>query len=130
MAFHIIASFLGLEPWQFSRAREADLIAVPDRPRSRWCSEVACAALARVGEIVLAVGAILDLGVFRAAEFLSARLGVIVTADGVVELSRRGLIPLIGYYKDWPLYDGRAIEAFAWPELAEEATRAGKPARR
>jgi hypothetical protein len=88
--------------------------------------EVACAALARVGEIVLAVGAIPDLGAFRAAEILSARLGVIVTADCVAELSRRGLIPVIGYYKNWPLYDGSAIEAFACPEVAEEATRAGK----
>jgi hypothetical protein len=120
-----LANFLGLEPWQFSRAREAALIPAPDRPRSRWSGEAAQAALARIGGIVLAVGAIPDLGAARAAEILSARLGVIVTADGVAELSRRGLLPVADYYKDWPLYDGRAIEAFADPDAAEEASRAG-----
>ncbi len=75
MTFHIIASFLGLETWQFSRAREAGLIPAPDRPRDRWSGEVAPAALARIGEIVRAVCAIPDLGAVRAAEILSARLG-------------------------------------------------------
>ncbi len=121
-----LATFLGLEPWQFCRARQDGLIPGPDRPRDRWSAEVAQAALARIGEIVRAVGAIPDLGATRAAEILSARLAVIVTADGVAELSRRGLLAQAGWYKDWPLYDGRAIEAFADPEAAEEASRAGK----
>ncbi len=121
-----LATFLGLEPWQFSRAREAGLIPGPDRPRNRWSAEVAQAARARIGEIVLAVGAIPDLGATRAAEILSARLAVIVTADGVAELARRGLLAQAGWYKDWPLYDGRAIEAFADPKTAEQASRAGK----
>jgi len=86
---------------------------------------VAPAALARIGEIVRAVCAIPDLGAVRAAEILSARLGVIVTADGVAELSRRGPLPVADYFKDRPLFDGRAIEAFADPEAAEEASRAG-----
>lgn len=62
LTFHIIATFFGLEQWQFSRAREAALISAPDRPRDRWSAAVADAALARVGEIVLAAGAIPDLG--------------------------------------------------------------------
>ncbi len=121
-----LATFLGLEPWQFSRARQAGLIPGPGRPRDRWSEEAAGTALARIGEIVRAVGAIPDLGATRAAEILSARLGVIITADGVAELSRRGLLAQAGWYKDWPLYDGRAIEAFTDPETAAEASRAGK----
>jgi hypothetical protein len=87
-----LATFLGLEPWQFSRACAAALIPALDRPRSRWSGEAACAALTRIGDIVLAVGAIPDLGAVRAAEILSARLRVIVTSDGVAELSRCGLL--------------------------------------
>ena len=71
------------------------------------------------------MGAVPDLGAVRAAEILSARLGVIVTADGVAELSRRGLLARAGWYKNWPLYDGPAIEAFTDPGAAAEASRAG-----
>lgn len=53
-----LATYLGLEPWQFSRAREAGLIGGPDRARGRWSQQAAAAALERIGEIVLAVGAI------------------------------------------------------------------------
>ena len=35
-----------------------------------------------------------------------------------------GLVARAGWYKDWPLYDGRAIEAFARPADAEKASRA------
>jgi hypothetical protein len=126
MTFHIIATFLGLEPWQFSRARTAGLIPAPGCPRGRWSAEVAYAALARIGEIVLAVGAIPDIGATRAAEILSARLGVIVSPAGVAELSRRGLLPEVGSFREWTLYDGRAIEAFADLGLAQEASGAGE----
>ena len=37
-----------------------------------------------------------DLGAVRAAGVLSCRLGVPVTADGVEELARRGLLPVAG----------------------------------
>ena len=121
-----LATFLGLEPWQLARAREADLIPGPDRSRGRWSAEIAAAARDRIGQIVAAAGAIPDLGATRAAEILSARLGVIVTPDGVRELARRGLLAQAGWYKDWPVYDGRAIEAFTDCEAAEEASRAGQ----
>jgi hypothetical protein len=121
-----LASFLGLETWQFARARAAGLIPGPDRPRGRWSDQAAAEARSRIGDIVAGAGQIPDLGAWRAAEILSARLGVIVTADGVAELARRGLLASAGWYKDWPLYDGRAIEAFADPDAAEEASRAGQ----
>jgi hypothetical protein len=48
----------------------------------------------------------------RAAGMLSGRLGPAVTADGVEELARRGLLPVGGSSKGCPLHDGRALEAF------------------
>jgi hypothetical protein len=121
-----LAVFLGLEPWQFARARQGGLIGAPDRTRGRWSEQAAAGARARIGDIVAAAGQIPDLGAWRAAEILSARLGVIVTADGVAELARRGLLTVAGWYKGWPLYDGRVLEAFADDAAAVEASRAGQ----
>lgn len=53
------------------------------------------------------------------------RLGAVVTGNGVEELARRGLIPTVGYYKGYPLYDGQALDAFADIAAAVEATWAG-----
>jgi hypothetical protein len=120
-----LATFLGLERWQFSRARTDGLIPCPDRPRARWSADVADAALARIDEIRQAVGFIPDVGAARAAEVLSARLGAVVTGDGVAELARRGLLPVTGHFEGWPLYDGRALEAFTDTAAAVDATWAG-----
>jgi hypothetical protein len=119
------AALLGLEVWQFARARQAGLIPCPDRPRNRWSAQAAGTALARAGEIRQAAGSVPDLGAVRAAEVLSARLGAVVTGDGVAELARRGLIPVTGSFKGWPLYDGRALEAFTDLAAAVDATWAG-----
>jgi len=67
-----------------------------------------------------------DVGAVRAAEVLSGRLGLVVTADGVEELARRDLLPVIGSYKQHALYDGRALEAFTDTGAASEATRTGR----
>jgi len=120
-----LAARLGLEVWQFSRARQAGLIPCPDRPRNRWSVQAADAALAHIEEIRQAAGSVPDVGAVRAAEVLSARLGAVVTGDGVAELARRGLIPVTGSFKGWPLYDGRALEAFTDLAAAVEATWAG-----
>ena len=121
-----LATFLGLGQWQLDRALEADLIPGPDTPRGRWSATVADAALARADEIRAAAGNIPHLGATRAAELLTGRLGVTVTGDGVAELARHGLLPVTGYYKGWPLYDGRALEMFSDAGAATEATRAGR----
>jgi hypothetical protein len=76
-------------------------------------------------DLTAAAGSVPDLGAVRAAAVLSGRLGVPVTPDGVEELARRGLLPVAGSYKGWPLYDGRVLEGFADPAAAVEATRAG-----
>jgi hypothetical protein len=121
-----LATFLGLAQWQLDRALDAGLIPRPDTPRGRWSAAVAAAALARAGDIRAAAGSIPDLGATRAAELLAGRLGITVTGDGVAELARRGLLPVTGQYKGWPLYDGRILEAFTDASAAAEATRAGR----
>jgi hypothetical protein len=73
-----------------------------------------------------AAGTVPDLGAVRAAEVLTGRLTVPVSSDGVAELGRRGLIPVTGYHKGYPLYDGRALETFTDTGAAVEATRAGQ----
>ncbi len=67
-----------------------------------------------------------DLGAARAAEVLAGRLGFAMTADGVEELARRGLLPVTGYFKDHPLYDGRALETFTDHVAAASAAWAGQ----
>lgn len=62
----------------------------------------------------------------RAAQVMTTRLGTEVTADGVAELWRRGLIPINGENRDAPLFDRVAIGRFADADLAAEATRAGR----
>lgn len=62
----------------------------------------------------------------RAAEIMTERLGVEITADGVAELWRRGLIPIIGEFGDEPLFDRVAVGRFGDAALAAEATRAGR----
>jgi hypothetical protein len=121
-----LATFLGLAQWQLDRAMTAGLIPGPDTPRGRWSSAVADVTLARIEDIRAAAGSVPNLGAVRAAELLTGRLGVEVTGDGVAELARRGLLPVAGDYKGWPLYDGRALEAFADAGAAVEATRAGR----
>lgn len=121
-----LADFLGLHLWQLDRARAARLIPAPDARRGRWSVGAARAALAHIGEIRAVAGSIPDLGAVRAAEALTGRLGVTVTGDGIAELARRGLIGVTGSYKGWPLYDGRALEEFADPDAAADATRAGR----
>jgi hypothetical protein len=121
-----LAEFLGLHQWQLDRACAAGLIPAPDARRSRWSAAIAAEAAARIGEIRAAAGSVPDLGAVRAAEVLSARLGAVVTADGVEELARRGLIPVAGHYKNHALYDGRALETFADAAAAAAATPAGQ----
>jgi hypothetical protein len=62
----------------------------------------------------------------QAGLMLSGRLGVAVTADGVEELARCGLLPVAGCYKGYPVYGGRVLEVFSDAAAAAEATRAGE----
>jgi hypothetical protein len=121
-----LAGFLGLGRWQLDRALTGGLIPGPGTRSGKWPAAVAREAAARLRDIRAAVGGIPDLGAVRAAEVLAERLGIPVSADGVIELARRGLIPVTGDYKGFPLYDRRVLETFADASAAAEATRAGR----
>jgi hypothetical protein len=121
-----LAALLGLQQWQLDRALDSGLIPGPDQPGGRWPARIADAAAIRAGEIRAATGSVPDLGAVRAAELLSGRLGLAVTADGVEELARRGLVPVTGSYKGWPLYDGRVLETFTDAAATAGACRAGQ----
>lgn len=121
-----LATYLGLYEFQLRRALEDGLVPGPDRARGRWSASLADAALARAAEIRAAAGSVPDYGAVRAAEELSRRLGIEVTADTVEELASRDLIPVTGYYKDNALYDGRAVEKFTDTAAAVAAARDGR----
>lgn len=103
---------LGMPMWQFERAVKAGLIPPADPATGRWSADAVLTALAEVEQIKAAVGSQPDVGASRAAEMLSERFGIEVHSDVMLELDRTGLIPEVGEYKDYPLYDGRALELF------------------
>jgi hypothetical protein len=72
------------------------------------------------------VGAVPDLGAVRAAQLLAERFGLDVDPDVLVALNRVGAIPVAGEYKDWPLYNGRALERFDDRAVLERAIRTGR----
>ncbi|GAA0719454.1 hypothetical protein Drose_05775 [Dactylosporangium roseum] len=106
-----LRDLLGLAEWQVERLGKA--IPAPDVPGGRWSQAVAKRLHRRRKALAARAGSIPDMGVHRAAEILSERLGLPVSADAVRELCRTGVIPAAGTYKTHRLYDGRAIEAFA-----------------
>lgn len=117
---------LSLARFQFDRAIAAGLIPPASRPSWRWPAAVIEDAATRVAEIAAAVGSVPDVGAVRAAEVLSARLGIDVTPDAVAELHRMGALPQVGTFKDHPLYCGRALEAFTDTGALALAERAGE----
>lgn len=121
-----LSDYLGLARWQLDRALACGQIPQPDRSGGRWSAGIAEAALARIDDIKRAAGAIPDCGAVRAAAELSKRFGITVTANGVAELGRQGLIPVTDHYKNWAIYDGRALEAFADEEAAVDACQTGQ----
>lgn len=116
---------LGLAQFQTERALKAGLIPPADCKQGRWSAAVVDEAAARVEEIRTAVGSVPDVGAGRAAEVLTERLGIDVDADTVVELSEKGLLPVVGDYKGWPLYCGRTLERFDDRAALEHATSQG-----
>jgi hypothetical protein len=121
-----VAALLGLEPWQLGRLCAAGQVPAADLPGDRWSAAAATGLLPRVAELRAAAGTMPDLGACRAAEVLTARLGTEVTADGVEELARRGLVPAVGWYKGHRLYSGLALGSFTDTAAAEAAVRAGE----
>ncbi|MFD8384980.1 MULTISPECIES: hypothetical protein [Streptomyces] len=58
--------------------------------------------------------------------FDSSSGGTSAAAETVIELARTDLILCTGWYKDHPLYDGRALERFADRAALERAQAAGR----
>jgi hypothetical protein len=121
-----LADHLGLARWQLDQALADGLIPGQDRAQGRWSAAIGGAALVGVEAIRVAAGSVPDLGAVRAAEVLSERLGFGMTADGVEELARCGLLPRAGHYKDHALYDGRALDAITDHLAAGSAAWAGQ----
>ncbi|WP_199570521.1 hypothetical protein [Streptomyces murinus] len=118
---------LGLQQWEFERAQALGLIPAADVAfGSRWSAAVVADAMSRLDEIRAAVGTQPDVGAWRAAEVLTERFGHEVTADAVMELGRRNLIPVVGEYKGHAMYDGRALERFDDREALDAAAHAGQ----
>ncbi len=117
---------LGMPLWAFERALRAGLIPPADPTTGRWPAGVVAAALAEVDRIRAEVGTLPDMGAARAADTLSARFGVDVDPDVLLELDRMGVVPQVGEYKGNPLYDGRALEAFDDRDGLQQAIRNGR----
>ena len=119
-------ALLGLPLWAFERALADGLIPPPDPGTGRWHADVAGDALARLDQISAAVGTQPDVGAGRAAAVLSARFGIPVPADVLLELDRTGLVPCTGEYKGYPVYDGRALEKFSDRDALDRAMTSGR----
>jgi hypothetical protein len=101
----------GLAGWQWEAARAAGLIPGPDVGECRWSAGVADVVAARHDEIVLAVGTEAPVGGHRAAARLAGRTGLAVERPDVEALADAGLLVAAGWYKEWPLWDCRALDA-------------------
>jgi hypothetical protein len=115
---------LSLAQWQFDRARELDLIP-PGDLGSAWSAALVETITDRLPYIMAAVGSVPDVGAVRAAEYLSEKLNVEVTADGVHELAEMGKLAVVGDYKGRPLYSGKALETFSDLDAIYEAEQQG-----
>lgn len=133
--------------WQIV-ARASILGRGPGRRAARWRLHLACGcteerapryrsrpggqsrALPAPARVRHACPAGPDVGVHRAAEELTARLGFAVNAYGVAELIDRGIITAGRVWKGWQLYDGASLrdvtaaqaaaaQAAAWYTRAE-----------
>lgn len=116
---------LGLAEWEFQRALNLGLIPAADAS-GRWSAAVVASAREELDEIRAAIGTQPDVGPWRAAEVLTERLGVEVTADAVRELARTGMLPVVGEYKGNPLYSGLALETFRHRDAIKAAAERGK----
>lgn len=120
-----MANFLGLQQWQMERGRADGRIPAADVD-GRW-SERAVNRLAESrDELVKALGQFPDVGAWRAAGILSGLLVCEVEPYAVEELSRQGLIPVVGDYKGSALYCGRALERFGDRAALETAMVDGR----
>jgi hypothetical protein len=120
-----LADRLGLAAWQLARALDQGLLPPPG-PDGRWPPPAVEAAAARTDQLRAQVGALPDVGAWRAAEVLADRFALDVDAGAVAELARAGLLPQAGHYKGNALYDGRALERLGDRAAVQRAARQGR----
>jgi hypothetical protein len=119
---------LGLTEWQHQRVTAAGTIPGPDAAGGKWSGDVVRRLYPLQVAIRRSAGHVPDVGEVRAAEHLSTATGIQVEPHALPELARQGLILIVGYYKDRPLYCGRTLEAWPAARLAEieQASVAGE----
>src|SRR5262249_7846787 len=113
----VLAERLGLAEWQICRAERDGVIPARDRSRG-WSADLADALSApfagRRDELAATVGRVPGLGTWDTARHRGTRLGL---DDGpglreaVRELAHLGVLTVRFYDREYPVYDGRSIEA-------------------
>ena len=129
MTFHIILRHTGLAAWQWEAGSAAGLIPPPDND-GRWSRAAADAIAARLDEIVAAVGTEPPVGGHRAADRLGERTGLPVAKADVEALAEAlaeaDALTAAGWYKGWPLWSCRDLDALAADEALAEQLRADR----
>ncbi|MFI7074268.1 3'-5' exonuclease [Micromonospora sediminicola] len=108
----------GLAEWQWDAATRAGLIPPADVAGRRWSAAVADDVAARREQIVAAVGDEAPIGGNRAAARLAERTGLTVDKPDVEALADAGALAVSSWYKEWPLWDCKALDAVDVDQLA------------
>jgi len=101
----------GLARWQWEAARVDGLIPAPDVAGGRWSAAIADDVAARRDEIVAAIDPAPPLGGHRAADRLAQRAGLDVDRADVEALVEAGHLEVYDYFKEWPIYRCRDLDA-------------------
>ncbi len=108
----------GLAEWQWKAGTDAGLIPRADVDRRRWSIPVADAIAARRDEIVATVGTEAPIGGHKAAARLAERTSIAVEKWDIEALADAGTLTVAGWYKEWPLYSCRQLDAVDVEQLA------------
>jgi DNA polymerase III epsilon subunit-like protein len=107
----------GLAEWQWAEAVDAGLIPPADVD-GRWSAAVADEVAGRRDAIVAVTGTEGPVGGHKAADRLAGRTGLAVDKRDVEALADAGLLRIHGWYKEWPLYSCRDLDAVDAGQLA------------
>jgi hypothetical protein len=113
-----VLDYTTLAGWQWDAGTAAALIPPTDVDGRRWSRAVADDVAGRRDEIVAAVGTEAPIGGHRAAARLAARTGVAVKKPDIEALADAGLLSATGWYKEWPLWDCRELDALDAEQVA------------
>jgi hypothetical protein len=120
-----LARHLGWFEFQVGRGLRLGLVPAPDLG-GRWSAGLVEQFEARAEQVRGEVGSLPDLGATRVAVWLAERFECEVTADAVIELGRREVLPIAAWHKGYPLFDGRAVERFTDRAALADAIVAGR----